>query len=69
MRTPQGEIPSIEQAKQTWCVEMLMRKMELEDLSIISGIEFKQLQKYVQRARNKTALEAAVRLDRQKSST
>jgi hypothetical protein len=46
-----------------------MRKIDLEDLSIISGMEIKYLEKYVQRARNKTALEAAVRLDRQKSST
>ena len=66
--TPQGESPIIEQARQTWCVEMLMRGIELEDLSILSGIEIKQLQKYAQRARNKSALEAAARLDRQKSS-
>jgi AcrR family transcriptional regulator len=67
LQTPQGKPPVIEQARQTWCVEMLMRKIELEDLSIISGMEIKYLEKYVQRARNKTALEAAVRLDRQKS--
>lgn len=69
LRTPQGEVPMIEQARQTWCVEMLMRKIELEDLSIISGMEIKQLQKYVQRARNKIALEAAVRLDQKKFPT
>ena len=64
--TPQGEKPIISQAKQTWCVEMLMRGMELEDLSILSGMTTKQLQKYAQRARNKAALEAAVRLDQKK---
>jgi AcrR family transcriptional regulator len=69
LRTPEGETPVIEQARQTWCVEMLMRKIELEDLSIISGMEIRYLEKYVQRARNKTALEAAVRLDQRKSLT
>ncbi len=64
--TPQGEPPVIEQARQTWCVEMLMRGMELEDLSILSGMEIKQLQQYAQRARNKAALEAAARLDQKK---
>ncbi|MDJ0650429.1 MAG: TetR family transcriptional regulator [Xenococcaceae cyanobacterium MO_188.B19] len=64
--TPQGEKPTINQARQTWCVEMLMRGMELEDLSILSGMTTKQLEKYAQRARNKAALEAAVRLDQKK---
>ena len=65
--TPQGQPPVIEQARQTWCVEMLMKGMELEDLSILSGMEIKQLQKYAQRARNKAALEAAARLDQKKT--
>ena len=64
--TPQGEPPVIDQARQTWCVEMLMKGMELEDLSILSGMEIKQLQRYAQRARNKAALEAAARLDQKK---
>ena len=62
--TPQGEFPVIDQARQTWCVEMLMRGIELEDLSILSGIDVKHLQQYAQRARNKAALESAVRLDK-----
>jgi AcrR family transcriptional regulator len=62
--TPQGESPGINQARQTWCVEMLMRGVELEDLSILSGMEVKQLQPYAQRARNKAALESAARLDK-----
>ncbi len=61
--TPQGKPPLINQARQTWCVEMLMRGMEIEDLSILSGLEIKQLEKYAERARNKAALEMAVRLD------
>ncbi|MEO1005733.1 MAG: TetR/AcrR family transcriptional regulator [Cyanobacteria bacterium J06638_38] len=62
--TPQGQTPKIEQARQTWCVEMLMRGIELEDLSILSGMSVKNLQQYAQRARNKTALESAARLDK-----
>ncbi|MGB5711846.1 MAG: TetR family transcriptional regulator [Waterburya sp.] len=65
--TPQGESPTIEQTRQTWCVEMLMRGIELEDLSILSGMDVKHLQQYAQRARNKTALESAARLDQKKS--
>lgn len=64
--TPQGETPAIEQARQTWCVEMLMRGIELENLSILSGIEIQQLQPHAQRAKNKAALEAAAQLDRKK---
>jgi len=62
--TPQGESPKIEQARQTWCVEMLMRGIELEDLSILSGMNIEHLQQYAQRARNKAALESAARLDK-----
>jgi len=64
--TPQGESPTIAQARQTWCVEMLMRGIELEDLSILSGIDVKHLQQYAQRARNKAAIESAARLDQKK---
>jgi AcrR family transcriptional regulator len=62
--TPQGQPPVIEQARQTWCVEMLMRGIKLEDLSILSGIDVQHLQQYAQRARNKAALESAARLDK-----
>ena len=62
--TPEGKTPVLEQARQTWCVEMLMRGIELEDLSIISGMSIRQLQQYAKRARNKAALEAAAQLGR-----
>ncbi len=67
--TPQGEPPAIEQARQTWCIEMLMRGIDLEDLSILSGVEIQQLEQFAQRARNKSALEAAARLDQKKSKS
>ena len=62
--TPQGASPRIEQTRQTWCVEMLMRGIEPEDLSILSGMDVEHLQQYAQRARNKAALESAARLDK-----
>ena len=65
--TPQGETPEIFQARQTWCVEMLMKGIELENLSILSGMAIKELKQYAQRAKNKAALEAAAKLDRKKN--
>lgn len=61
--TPEGQSPAIEQAQQTWCVEMLMKGMELEDLSILTGWNSIKLQPYARRAREKLALEQAIRLD------
>ncbi|MBW4624572.1 MAG: TetR family transcriptional regulator [Brasilonema octagenarum HA4186-MV1] len=61
--TPEGQQPVIEQAQQTWCVEMLMKGMNLEDMSIITGWNRAKLQAYARRAREKSALEQAIRLD------
>lgn len=60
--TPAGQ-PVIEQAQQTWCVEMLMKGISMENLSIITGLNSTQLQPYLQRAREKSALEQAISLD------
>jgi AcrR family transcriptional regulator len=62
--TPEGQPPKIEQAHQTWCLEMLMRGMTLEDLSILTDQAVSELQPYAQRARAKVALEQAIKLDR-----
>ncbi|BAY36877.1 TetR family transcriptional regulator protein [Nostoc sp. NIES-2111] len=61
--TPQGQPPQIDQAKHTWRVEMLMRGMSLENLSIITACDRTQLQPYAHRAKEKAALEQATRLD------
>jgi AcrR family transcriptional regulator len=61
--TPNGQPLLVEQARQTWCVEMLMRGIDLEDLSILSGWDSNELQPYVQRAREKAAIERALKLD------
>ena len=55
--------PRMDQARQTWCVEMLMKGMEIEDLSILSGWDIAQLQPYARRARENAALERAIQLD------
>ena len=52
------------QARQTWCVEMLMRGISLENLSILAGCDISELQPYAQRAREKAAIAAATQLDR-----
>jgi len=61
--TPEGQQPAIEQSQHTWCVEMLMRGMSLEDMSLITGWDFNKLQIYARRANEKSALEQAIKLD------
>lgn len=61
--TPTGHFPTIEQAQQTWCVEMLMRGVSLENLCILTGWDAGKLRPYIARAREKAALEQAIRLD------
>ncbi len=61
--TPGGQPPAIEQAQHTWRVEMLLRGISLESLSLLSDCPLEQLQPYEQRAREKAAQEEALRLD------
>ncbi|MEB3220176.1 MAG: TetR family transcriptional regulator [Nostocales cyanobacterium 94392] len=61
--TPEGQQPVIQQAQHTWCVEMLMKGMSLEDMSLITGWDFDKLQIYACRANEKSALEQAIKLD------
>lgn len=61
--TPEGQQPAIEQAQQTWCVEMLMKGMNLEQMSLITGWNLSKLQSYARRSKEKLALEQAIRLD------
>ncbi len=63
--TPQAQPPTLKQAQQTWCVEMLSKGIDLENLSILSGREIEQLQPFAQRAKEKAAIEEAHQLDRQ----
>ncbi|HEY9626564.1 MAG TPA: TetR family transcriptional regulator [Coleofasciculaceae cyanobacterium] len=61
--TPTGQPPAPEQAQQTWCVEILMRGIELENLMILTGWDAAMLQPYIRRAKEKAALEQAMQLD------
>lgn len=61
--TPQGTIPTLDQARQTWYVDMLMRGVKVEDLALLTALNPQDLQPYAHRAAEKAALERAMRLD------
>jgi AcrR family transcriptional regulator len=58
-----GRAIAIEQAQQTWRVEMLTKGMSLEDLSLLTGLTPTQLQPYADSARKKAAIDQAIKLD------
>ncbi len=55
------------QARQTWCIELLIKGMSLENLSILSGLGLESLAAYARRAKEKAALEQALAIDQKKS--
>lgn len=55
--------PQLVQAHQTWCVDMLIRGMSVDDLSVLVGCSVNDLQPYARRAREKAILDRAARLD------
>ncbi|WP_017324086.1 TetR/AcrR family transcriptional regulator [Synechococcus sp. PCC 7336] len=61
--TPQGMAPTLEQARQTWCVDMLMRGVGVNDLALLAGRDAEDLEPYARRAAEKAALERAMQLD------
>ncbi len=65
--TPTGHPPQIQQAQQTWCIDMLLRGINLENLSILTGLDLIHLQPYAQRAKERTAIAQATRLDQKPS--
>ncbi|MGB3297760.1 MAG: TetR family transcriptional regulator [Phormidesmis sp.] len=50
-------------ARQTWCIELLMKGISLENLSILSGLSLPDLEAYARRAKEKAALEQALAID------
>lgn len=58
-----GAPPTPFQARQTWCIELLMKGMSLENLSILSGLSIDELAAYARRAKEKAALEEAIAID------
>ena len=67
--TPEGKQPEITQTQQTWCVEMLMRGVSLENISIITNWNLAKLEPYARRAKEKAAIEEATRLDRKSNNS
>lgn len=63
LATATGQPLAIEQAQQTWCVDMLVKGIALEDLSLLTGFAIDQLHPYAQRAKEKAAIERALQLD------
>ncbi|MEO1392451.1 MAG: helix-turn-helix domain-containing protein [Cyanobacteria bacterium J06634_5] len=61
--TTTGAPATLSQARATWCIELLMKGMSLENLSILSGLSLSALEAYSCRAREKTALEQALAID------
>jgi AcrR family transcriptional regulator len=59
----QQQTPTLAQARQTWCIDMLLRGVTSENLSILSGWELEKLKPYAERAKELLALEQATRLD------
>ncbi len=62
---PTGQPPAIEQARATWCIEMLLKGLTPQGLSLLTGLAEDQLIPLVQKAQERAALEEALRLDRQ----
>ncbi|MFK8185484.1 MAG: TetR family transcriptional regulator [Phormidesmis sp.] len=65
--TVTGAPPAPFAARQTWCIELLMKGISLENLSILSGVPLEKLERYSRRAREKVALEAAIAIDQKNS--
>jgi AcrR family transcriptional regulator len=66
--SPTGEPLGVEQARATWCVEMLLRGLNRQELSLLSGLSVEQLDPLVQKAQARSALAQALRLDQQPGS-
>ncbi|MEO1147231.1 MAG: helix-turn-helix domain-containing protein [Cyanobacteria bacterium J06638_22] len=63
--TPLGQPPLLPQATITWWVEMLMRGLSPEELSLLAGQPMELLNPYVERVKQRRAMENAVHLDQQ----
>ncbi|MEA5479150.1 TetR family transcriptional regulator [Pseudanabaena galeata UHCC 0370] len=62
-RNLDGSTLTIDQARHTWCIEMLSRGMDVDSFSIISGIKPKEMQAYQIRLNQKLAIDKAIALD------
>lgn len=62
-RNLDGSALTIDQARHTWCIEMLARGIDVDSFCIISGINAKELQAYQIRLNQKLAIDKAIALD------
>ncbi|MGB3199791.1 MAG: TetR/AcrR family transcriptional regulator [Nodosilinea sp.] len=69
MTSPTGEPLSVDHARATWCVEMLLKGLSRQDVSLLSGLSVEQLDPLVQKAQARSALVQALRLDQQTGGT
>ncbi len=63
LTSPLGEPLGVEQARATWCIEMLLKGIASRALSLLSGLSVEQLEPLVQKAQARSALMLALRLD------
>ena len=64
-RNLDGSSITIDQARHTWCIEMLGRGIDVDSFCIISGIKAKDLQAYQTRLNEKLAIDKAIAFDSQ----
>lgn len=65
LMTPLGHLPRIEQCWATWCIDMLMRGLSIEDLRVLTGAELAALEPFVLRVQQRRAMHTAAHLDQQ----
>ncbi|MEM9219192.1 MAG: TetR/AcrR family transcriptional regulator [Cyanobacteria bacterium P01_F01_bin.150] len=59
-----GRSPHLSQIQQTWCVDLLMRGVHPDNMQILTGWPLEQLTPYVERAKEKAAIEQVMELDK-----
>jgi AcrR family transcriptional regulator len=61
--TPTGAVPTIDQTRSTWCVELLVRGLSIDAMQTLTGWSASQLEPYVRRANEQTVLNQVLKLD------
>jgi AcrR family transcriptional regulator len=69
LSSPTGDALGVEQARATWCIEMLLKGLNRQALSLLSGLSVDQIEPLVQKAQARSALALALRLDQQPGPT
>ena len=64
LMTVTGRSPHLTQIQQTWCVDLLMRGVTPENMQILTGWTLEKLTPYIQRAKEKAAIDQVMQLDK-----